>query len=79
MVDNFTLLRHLSYTCQILLFSQLLLANCVIMALNLIPHPVGDPAGDRHPREGVSASTAISGLWEAHTESSHQGAQVQRD
>lgn len=57
-------------------FSLLCLGYCVIMARNFLHH-VGDPAGDGHPREGVSASAAVSGLWEAHSESSHQGAKVQ--
>lgn len=34
----------------------------------------GDPAGDRYPREGTGASAAVSSLWEAHSESPHQGA-----
>lgn len=42
-------------------------------------HPVGDSAGDWHPGEGACASAAVSSLWEAHSESSHQGAQVQGD
>ena len=40
---------------------------------------VGDPAGDWYPRVGVIAGVAVPGLWETHTEGSHQGAKVQGD
>lgn len=39
----------------------------------------GNPAGDGYSRARVSESAAVFGLWEAHTESSHQRAKVQGD
>lgn len=43
------------------------------------PPSTGDPAGDRYSWEGVGASVAVVGLWEANTESADQGAKVQGD
>lgn len=48
-------------------------------SISSCPRSPGDPAGDGHPGEGAGASAAVSGLWEAHPESPHQGAQVQGD
>lgn len=60
--------------------ANLSVTSCLLFCLGPdLLHPVGDPAGDGHPREGAGTSAAVSGLWEAHSESSHQGAQVQGD
>lgn len=49
---------------------------CLLSPL-IYPYILGNPAGDGYSRTGVGASVAVTGLWEAHTESSHKGAKVQ--